>query len=664
MPSPTTAQNLPWRWSPPSQIALSFTGWMQGPRNLPEPVSETSTTTNTPISMERRLPSQPPHRQPLPDTNDPNFPEAETSEDVEQHRDHTLQYLERKKGNFPSIGKRVKMKAREGAEAIKDGIVESQVGYALGKLAIEHDLANVPRMPESALLGVTEDEYHSRDSYIEIFNQVMDFSRGGLEKGERPIITSPPRNSGASDVPDDTTRDSFPESLPPSVPDGPDAYMHLLDDPPIIPQTKFRSAPVVLETQRTRISDHLQKANKHIPSRDDQHTSVKPEQLPSALRAGRQSTDKKTVSWAPDHEAKVDWRQPVHQPYKAQTWQGPSIAESASTLKLQAGSDLDKDIPKAPRPLRYKRTPSQHPLPLRPGVSPENSHSNPPTDAEKKAWALTRTQSGRTHAHVSQEVTRSWETAVIVKPEQPLPSPDTEIYRSLSIKSKHNSKEKKRRRATGVAGSGELLDEDIADVIAKSKKFVEAQAQTQAQAQGATENVSKFAMPVAAVPRFDSTGRTPAPAHATRAPLNPQAVSWDAETRTFRQRPRQAAAPLNPQARTWENNTHVKPAPAPAPAAPQPRPEIGVPVKYKPAPREAKLNPQARTWSTDKPLPPLPVAAQATAQPQATRSTPFSPFVAQTSQIEQARTRMQQQQQQQKRPTPVRYRRKVTDGER
>lgn len=73
--------------------------------------------------------------------------------------------------------------------SLKARIREGPVGKSLGRLAVEHDLVSYPH--GDALLGIPEDERHSRWSYMMIANEAIDHARLHLDKGERPTYTHP-----------------------------------------------------------------------------------------------------------------------------------------------------------------------------------------------------------------------------------------------------------------------------------------------------------------------------------------------------------------------------------------------------------------------------------------------------------------------------------------
>ena len=626
MSPPTTARssalrwmqdNPPGRWPSPTEVAFLLKASMQGEGYNPEQVSGTPINTYTYSRIPtRRRSSRPLHQQPLDCTNSPYSPEADASQQIEDHRADALQYLERQKANVPNIGKRVKTKVREGTDVIKDGIVEGQVGYVLGKFAVEHDLANIPRMPEEALLGVTEDQYHSRDSYIAICNKALDHARQELKKGEMPIILAPSRDGEAA-AGDGPSRQTCPAAPIRPITGGPDAYMHLLDDPPVLPQ-KFRSAPPALVGHKAKLAERWQRANRHNSGSDNMYKDSMPDRHPTALRPGRESKGKRGVSWKLDPKPETEQK---------------------------VSDDNTQDIGSS-----YTR-PDRHPTSLIPRARARYKQQSVP--------ALTRTDSGRPIHQLSHEIQRSWESADVLAPRTP-PTPDVEMYRKLSRKSREGWKQKKVRRDTTIVGSSELSA--VNDAMARIKEMSSEPTEKPA------EDIPTLTMPAEAVARLKQMGKKPTePVKTIHVGLNPQARTWESQahpaTRTIRRQP--TAAALNPQAKTWEtedNATHPvrsKPTRQPprkanadaAPLNPQaktwdnkPLPLLGVPMKRNfnpttkpksthpppaPAPAPATLNPQARTWD-NKPLPPLGIPIkrapkQPQPQPQPTTTATLNP---------------------------------------
>lgn len=66
----------------------------------------------------------------------------------------------------------------------------SSIARKLGQIAVANDLAFVPRMPDNAVVGITPDGNHSRESYVRIHHEAIDFARH-LPKGNRPAFYSP-----------------------------------------------------------------------------------------------------------------------------------------------------------------------------------------------------------------------------------------------------------------------------------------------------------------------------------------------------------------------------------------------------------------------------------------------------------------------------------------
>jgi len=608
----TTARNsaLHWmqgnptgRWPSPNEVAFLLKAPLQGGDSDPEQASGTSTEaytyTHIPIPTRRHCP--PLHQSPLNHTNSSHYSlEAGRSQYVEDHRIDALQYLERQKANVPNIGKRVKTKVRERAETIKDGIIEGQVGYALGKFAVEHDLANIPRLPEDALLGVAEDQYHSRDSYIAICNKALDHARQELKKGEMPIILAPSRD-GEDNTADGPSRQTCPAAPSRPLTGGPDAYMHLLDDPPVLPQ-KFQSAPPALDAHKARLAERRQRANRQNSGSDTMYKDLTPDRYPTALRPGRESKGKRTVSW------KLDPKPEPERQVKDDSTQYPGLSDTS---------------------------PYRHPTALRPRAPSTYKEQSAPAPTRPD---ITRTNSGRPIKQLSHEIQRSWETADVLAPQTPT-TPNMEMYRKLSRKSRQGWKQKKVRRDTTIVGSGELSA--VNDAMARIK----------AMSEQPTEDIPTITMPAEAVARLKQMGKKPSePVKTIQVGLNPQARTWEGQpqpdTRTIRRQP--TAAALNPQAKTWEAKdkatASVRSQPTPQPSAcavplnPQaktwdnkPLPLLGVPAKRAPTnrpkpthnpnapaptPNPAALNPQAKTWE-NKPLPQLGVPIKrAPKQPQ------------------------------------------------
>lgn len=615
------------RWPPPSQVAYS----LASPKHITgygsERDSETPTTTRTPAQMCPQPPNPRLQQLPLPDTNDPDFPEAQTNQDIQCRREDALQYLERQKANIPNIGKRVKIAARQGADAIKDGIVEGQVGYVLGKFAVEHDLANIPRLPEHALLGVAEDEYHSRDSYVEICNQALEHARRELKKGKRPIIFAPP-DSDDDNAPGSPLRRTCPAMPVQPATEGSDAYMHLLDDPPVLPHKKFISAPAALETQKVRLAERWQRANEHNVGRDNLYKAGTLDRHPTALRPGRESRDTRTASW------KIE-----------------PVPEEEGTLPALSNGDDDISTPNMQKPHR-------HPTALRPQYPSRNTGT--------PRGALARTDSGRPVTLVAREIKRSWDSADVQAPRTPT-TPDGMIYRQLSHNSKRNSKQKKVRRGTTIFGPSEIAA--VSDVMARIEKMPEEPVDKPVEA------APTIPMSAVSVARLKQMGRKPTEPVKTIV-LNPQARTWEGQAQPRPEAPTirriHGAAALNPQAKTWETN--VQPAQqAAGPSAPlnpqaktwdsKPLPPIGVPIKKRPAEQEstaavaaAPLNPQAKTWES-QPLPQIGVPIKRKPVPQTstspTSATANAAFATQIQQVNVARTLSQFHRQTRAAPAPT-----------
>lgn len=91
----------------------------------------------------------------------------------------------------PDVGlkqgrKTIKSKAKEGLEGLKTG----RIAQKLGEIAVANDLAYVPRMPDDAVIGINEDEKHSRESYVQVHHSAIDFTRQ-LPKGTQPGYYNP-----------------------------------------------------------------------------------------------------------------------------------------------------------------------------------------------------------------------------------------------------------------------------------------------------------------------------------------------------------------------------------------------------------------------------------------------------------------------------------------
>lgn len=109
--------------------------------------------------------------------------------------------------------------------AFKARIRTSPLGRGLGRLAMEHDVANIPRAEANAILGVPDDDgFHSRDSYIEMAQLSWEYARQHMKRGEKLEFAGKhlaARSSTFSSLTPD--RKSRPETMIG------DKYMHLLD---------------------------------------------------------------------------------------------------------------------------------------------------------------------------------------------------------------------------------------------------------------------------------------------------------------------------------------------------------------------------------------------------------------------------------------------------
>ncbi|KAJ9651831.1 hypothetical protein H2198_008896 [Neophaeococcomyces mojaviensis] len=165
-------------------------------------------------------------------------------------------------------------------DSLKAKIRNGPVGKSLGKLAVEHDLVSIPQPPADAVLGIPEDEKHSRNSYICIMNDALDYARTHLEKGERPVFVDPVavRNTSAPGrlcVPVTQLDES--------------AHMHLLDsfEGEKIKTKPNKSAPPHLESWKVREQQQQQQHSRQADPETNAGRSSSPARHPSELRPGK-----------------------------------------------------------------------------------------------------------------------------------------------------------------------------------------------------------------------------------------------------------------------------------------------------------------------------------------------------------------------------------------
>lgn len=209
-------------------------------------------------------------------------------------REITVPHPSRQKINTPSVSKRIKTRLRT-------GFVEGQIGKLIAEAALHHDLADIPRMPEKALVGVSGDEMHSRDSYISIVNTAIDHARMHLKPGER--------------------HDYFAEANETPVKKSchmPNLAVEETNMPPVRagPQQVLDDKPPTCERYEVRTQNMADIRQRYMSETRDHRSDTS--------NSGLFKTDDKVNdnSATLRNEDKIDWRRPIKQPYKGGSFHG------------------------------------------------------------------------------------------------------------------------------------------------------------------------------------------------------------------------------------------------------------------------------------------------------------------------------------------------------
>lgn len=234
------------------------------------------------------------------------------------------------KTKSPSIGKRFK-------EKLRTGFVEGQIGKLVAEAAIHHDLADVPSMPEKALIGVNSDELHSRDSYISIVNTAIDHARRNLKPGERHVY-----NVKMND------ELFYPSQLSAAQKDKSTA-LHTDGNLYDVHEDLRRPRIMHQNLQNHSLTSQMRNGRSQNPANELQlPKSEIVERHPTVLHPGQHPFIEKATKIDTRHEepCKIDWRQPVYQPYKGASFHGheaskPICQPRGHTFHAQTSSSGD-----------------------------------------------------------------------------------------------------------------------------------------------------------------------------------------------------------------------------------------------------------------------------------------------------------------------------------
>ncbi|KAK5078715.1 hypothetical protein LTR51_000905 [Lithohypha guttulata] len=254
---------------------------------------------------------------------------------------------------------------------------EKRLGKYIAKHAVQNDMVHVPRMPERAIVGISEDEFHSRDSYIETVTEHVDRARRHLPRGHQWVYDSEGFVVGTK------PKEKPPTAIPQQGSSDEDAYMQLFDQPsPTAHRPCHEKATAVsgVPGPHNQVSEQ-KRTNKVSTGHTD---SI--ERHPSTLRSGHR-VKKDTSDLIPNalNLGKSQNPAPVYKPYRRPpTYQGTE----AEKVKLPPGPKThyygEEQVGEAPSPEYLRSLVTKNVTPPSPSTEKELYPSESTTTIKRK----------------------------------------------------------------------------------------------------------------------------------------------------------------------------------------------------------------------------------------------------------------------------------------